>query len=41
MRGDRDKSLQAGMNDYIFKPISVEELDRVLNNFITRRRGVE
>jgi len=33
MRGDRDKCLLAGMNDYISKPIAVEELDRVLDRF--------
>jgi len=33
MRGDRDKCLQAGMNDYISKPIAAEELDRVLDRF--------
>jgi len=33
MRGDRDKCLQAGMNDYISKPIATEELDRVLDRF--------
>jgi CheY-like chemotaxis protein len=36
MRGDRDKCLLAGMNDYLSKPIAAEELDRVLNNYIFR-----
>lgn len=30
LKGDRERFLAAGMNDYIAKPIDVEELDRVL-----------
>ncbi len=32
MKGDSDKCLEAGMDDYISKPIRVEDLDRVLRD---------
>jgi CheY-like chemotaxis protein len=32
MKGDSEKCLEAGMDDYISKPIQVEDLDRVLLN---------
>ena len=34
MQGDRDKCLQAGMNDYIAKPIEESELDRILIHWL-------
>jgi CheY-like chemotaxis protein len=30
MQGDREMCLEAGMNDYVSKPIQVRELRRVL-----------
>jgi len=38
MASDKEKSLQAGMNGYITKPIDPEELNRVLLKFIQPRR---
>lgn len=37
-KGDREKCLEAGMNDYLCKPVGLEELGRVLNKWIDRSR---
>jgi two-component system cell cycle response regulator DivK len=34
MRGDREKSLQAGCDGYIQKPIDIDELPRQVERFI-------
>jgi CheY-like chemotaxis protein len=36
MRGDREKALEAGMDDYIAKPVRREDLDAVLARWIPR-----
>jgi CheY-like chemotaxis protein len=33
MQGDREKCIEAGMDDYISKPIKMEELARVLRKY--------
>jgi CheY-like chemotaxis protein len=33
MEGDREKCLAAGMNDYVSKPIAVQDLKRVLEQW--------
>jgi len=37
MTGDRDKCLQAGMNDYLAKPVDVGQLADVLRKWVTGR----
>jgi len=34
LREDRTKYLNMGFNDYIPKPITIDDLSRCLNNFI-------
>jgi len=34
LQGDREKYIDAGMDDYISKPMQIEELKKVLNKFI-------
>jgi CheY-like chemotaxis protein/HPt (histidine-containing phosphotransfer) domain-containing protein len=35
MQGDREEALEAGMDDYVSKPVNVEELDAVLKQWIS------
>jgi signal transduction histidine kinase/CheY-like chemotaxis protein len=37
MKGDREKCLDSGMDGYLTKPIRPQELDEVLQPFVTRR----
>ena len=36
MAGDRERCLEAGMDDYVSKPVSPESLDQALSRFIER-----
>ncbi len=37
MRGDREKTLEAGCDGYIQKPLDIEQLTREVERFISRR----
>lgn len=39
MQGDKELCLEAGMNDYITKPIRVEELKRVIEKFFNQKNN--
>jgi two-component system, sensor histidine kinase and response regulator len=40
MQGDREKCLAAGMNDYLCKPIRLQELEAVLERWEARVSGI-
>ena len=37
MKGDRERCLAAGMDDYLSKPIRLPELDAILESYLARR----
>jgi two-component system cell cycle response regulator DivK len=37
MRGDKEKTLQAGCDGYIQKPLDIDQLTREIERFIMRR----
>jgi two-component system, sensor histidine kinase and response regulator len=39
MKGDRERCLGAGMDDYLTKPVRPAELDEVITRFTSRRRS--
>jgi len=39
MKGDRERCIEAGMNDYLSKPIQPEELTEVLEKWIPKQAG--
>jgi two-component system, cell cycle response regulator DivK len=40
MRGDKEKTLEAGCDGYIQKPLDVDQLIREIEKFLTRRANV-
>jgi PAS domain S-box-containing protein len=41
MQGDREEALEAGMDDYISKPVKLEELEAVLKRWVSEERVPE
>jgi signal transduction histidine kinase/DNA-binding response OmpR family regulator len=39
MQGDREKALEAGMNDYVSKPVRLDELGEVLRRWVADKEG--
>lgn len=41
LKGDREKFLETGMDEYLSKPVNVEKLEDILKKFLTPllRRG--
>jgi CheY-like chemotaxis protein len=37
MKGDQERCLEAGMDDYLSKPIRPQELDDILEKYVGRR----
>jgi two-component system sensor histidine kinase/response regulator len=38
MTGDRDRCIQAGMDDYVMKPVQIKDLFAVIEGVLTRTR---
>jgi len=41
VRGDREKYLESGMDDYVTKPISIDSIERVLRRYLGESAAVE
>ena len=41
MKGDRERCLEAGMDDYVSKPINPQQLYEVIERFTDTHRGAE
>ncbi len=41
MRGDREKALEAGMDDYVPKPVKAEELEAALERWVPEEKELE
>lgn len=41
IKGDREKYLDLGMNEYLTKPININELKRVLSNYLSKKEELQ
>ena len=41
MKGDREKGMEAGFDDYLSKPVNTRELPKVIEDMLSGRRGTD
>lgn len=41
MKGDREKGMEAGFDDYLSKPVNTRELPKVIEDMLSSRRGTD
>lgn len=41
MKGDRERGMEAGFDDYLSKPVNTRELPKVIEDMLSKRRGTD